>query len=134
MLVRVSTRTLVTPENKHAGILWPMETIGQRVRAVRLEKKLSQAKLGKAVGVSQQAIGQLETGDTRETALIAKIAKELGVSAYWLDTGLGPREDVQEDALNDDAAELVQIYEDLDGERRRMLKAMARDLRKAQGQ
>lgn len=47
------------PRIKHNGI---DATIGPRIRARRLEMKLSQAELGKAIGVSFQQIQKYEKG------------------------------------------------------------------------
>jgi transcriptional regulator with XRE-family HTH domain len=52
---------------------------------LRGDKKLSQNNLAKAAGVSQQLIGEIETGRVRSTRAIYKIARALGTSANLLD-------------------------------------------------
>ena len=55
-------------------------TSGEKIRAARKSKGLSQQKLGEMVGISQQAINQIETNKTRPTLdTIRKIAKALQV-------------------------------------------------------
>ena len=53
---------------------------------VQMRKKLgSQAKLAEAAGVSQQLIGEIETGRVRSTKAIYKIARALETAAHFLD-------------------------------------------------
>jgi transcriptional regulator with XRE-family HTH domain len=52
---------------------------------LRRDKELSQGALAKAVGVSQQLIGEIETGRTRSSKAIYKIAQALGTTASLLD-------------------------------------------------
>lgn len=75
-----------------SNILPPMETLGSRVKAARLDAKLSQEALARQVGVSQGLIGQIESGKNQGSKHLAALARALGVSADWLETGKGPRE------------------------------------------
>lgn len=68
-----------------------METVGDRVRKVRKERKWDQTKLAKKAEMAQNSLSDLETGKTKETPQIVKLALALGVSAYWLDSGKGPK-------------------------------------------
>lgn len=53
-------------------------TTGERIRAIRLQKKLSQNALGSKLGISQQQIAQYERGTrTPKLDTIAKIANAL---------------------------------------------------------
>jgi tetratricopeptide (TPR) repeat protein len=63
------------------------ETIGQRLRRLRLERQLSQRELS-APGVSYAYISRIEAG-TRQPSVKAlrKLAAKLGVSADYLETG-----------------------------------------------
>lgn len=65
------------------------ETIGQRLKRLRLEKGLSQRELA-APGVSYAYISRIEAG-TRQPSVKAlrKLAAKLGVSADFLETGSG---------------------------------------------
>jgi transcriptional regulator with XRE-family HTH domain len=76
--------------NGHAG-----ETIGERLRRLRRERRLSQRQVS-SPGVSYAYISRIEAG-TRQPSVKAlrKLAGKLGVSAEYLETGidLAPRED-----------------------------------------
>jgi transcriptional regulator with XRE-family HTH domain len=52
---------------------------------LRGDKKLSQNDLAKAIGASQQLIGEIEAGRVRSTKAIYKIARALGTTAGLLD-------------------------------------------------
>ncbi|WP_026329816.1 XRE family transcriptional regulator [Thioalkalivibrio sp. ALE12] len=66
-------------------------TLGARLKEARIASGLTQTQLAKNAGVSQQAVAKLEKGAewSRHTHALAKA---LGVSTEWLDTGAGPRE------------------------------------------
>ena len=63
------------------------ETIGQRLKRLRLERGLSQRELA-APGVSYAYISRIEAG-TRQPSVKAlrRLASKLGVSADYLETG-----------------------------------------------
>jgi tetratricopeptide (TPR) repeat protein len=79
------------PENSPAA----GETIGQRLKRLRLEQNLSQRELA-APGVSYAYISRIEAG-TRQPSVKAlrRLATKLGVTADYLETGsqLGPEEE-----------------------------------------
>lgn len=62
--------------------------IGQRIKAIRTKKGLTQTELGEIVGVEKATVSKYESGETKVSpeALI-KIAKECGKSLDWLMTG-----------------------------------------------
>ncbi|KAF0811374.1 HTH-type transcriptional regulator PrtR [Andreprevotia sp. IGB-42] len=66
-----------------------MTTIGERVRALRIEKNLSQAELATAAGVSTSTIGNLEAGIRTQPRRLNAIAAVLGANPLWLETGRG---------------------------------------------
>lgn len=107
MLVDLSTRTLVARFHKDAGTVRCMRTLGERLRAVREERGLSQKGLAAKVGVSQQLIGQIEKDENQGTKHIAKLAHALEVSSYWLETGNGPREPVRSDSLTEQEQRII---------------------------
>lgn len=63
-----------------------------RVRRARTSVTLSQAELGRRVGVARSAVTQWEQpqGTTPSVGHLVKIAKETGVCFEWLATGRGP--------------------------------------------
>jgi transcriptional regulator with XRE-family HTH domain len=72
---------------------------------LRRDKKLSQIALAKAAGVSQQLIGEIETGRVRSTKAIYKIAHALGTAASLLDPDI-PAVDRRWAKIQQDLAEL----------------------------
>ncbi len=67
-------------------------SIGQRVKSLRKERKLSQAELSKKLGIDQSLISYLESGRGTGSSHIASLAHALGVNAHWLETGIGSPE------------------------------------------
>ena len=68
-------------------------TIGENIRKVRLEKKLSQQKLGTLLGVSQAMIAQYETGKRiPKIETLDRIAEALNVPRNDLLTDTSPSE------------------------------------------
>lgn len=64
-------------------------SIGDRIKQVRTDRKMSQADLAKKVGVSQGTIGHIEAGRNDSSRYLVKIAAVLRVRAEWLQTGRG---------------------------------------------
>src|SRR5713226_3279338 len=63
------------------------ETIGERLRRLRLERNLSQRELS-SPGVSYAYISRIEAGARRPSVkALRKLARKLGVSAEYLETG-----------------------------------------------
>ncbi len=66
------------------------ETIGQRIRALRRSKKLTQVQLAKIAGVSSPAVTEWEKdGYLPKAASLEAIANEFGVSTEYILTGKG---------------------------------------------
>lgn len=75
--------------NHHNG---DMKTLAERLVSARSEKGLTQDQLAKAAGIKNQStIGMLESGERRRSSYLAEIAEVLGVRAFWLATGRGPK-------------------------------------------
>lgn len=64
------------------------ETLGERVKRLREEQRISQAELAKRVGKAQQTIQALESGRHRSPGYIVSLAEVLGVTPHYLATGL----------------------------------------------
>jgi transcriptional regulator with XRE-family HTH domain len=72
-------------------------TIADRVRELREAKKWSQAELAATVTklggkLSQQNVANIEAGIVKQPKSLLHLARALGVSPMWLDTGIGKRE------------------------------------------
>lgn len=66
------------------------QTIGQRIRALRRSKKLTQVQLAKIAGVSSPAVTEWEKdGYLPKAASLEAIANEFGVTAEYILTGKG---------------------------------------------
>ncbi|MFC3171135.1 LexA family protein [Acinetobacter vivianii] len=63
-----------------------------RLKEARKRAKKSQKDVVAAVGITQSALSQLETGLVSSSSHLPSIAKFLGVDAYWLQTGEGQAE------------------------------------------
>lgn len=63
-----------------------------RLKTARKKAKKSQLDVAEAIGITQGAYSQLETGRVDSSSHLATIAKILGVDAYWLQTGEGSDE------------------------------------------
>lgn len=66
------------------------KTLAERLKEARIKSKLSQIKLGKAVGISQAAVQKIETGKAKNSTKIVEMAKVLNVRPEWLSSGDGP--------------------------------------------
>ena len=87
------------------------KTVGQRIAQARVKKGWSQSDLARAIDVVPATICILE-GGKGSTKHIAAIARALGVSADWLDTGKGPQGSISAS----DARALLRHLKDLVGE------------------
>jgi transcriptional regulator with XRE-family HTH domain len=86
-------------------------SFGERLRDLRIQKKLSQAELGHLVGVQATHIGRYERGESKPSAKYLKLlADSLDVSADYLYDG------IEEDAAVADLKdkELVEMFKKLD--------------------
>lgn len=66
-----------------------MNTLRNRLIEARQESQLSQQQLAEKAGMSQAAYQKLESGKSQRSRMLTSIAKALGVSANWLETGKG---------------------------------------------
>lgn len=67
-----------------------MATIGDRVRELRKEKKLTLEKFGREIGISAASISAIESGKNgASNSTITAICRVYGVSEPWLRAGEG---------------------------------------------
>jgi len=69
-----------------------VEHFSDRLRHARKLRKLSQAALARASGLSQGAISSYENRTRQATTGLIELARALGVNPLWLHTGQGPME------------------------------------------
>lgn len=93
-----------------------MKTVGQRIRDLRVARKLTQPQLAKALGITQGSITDLETGKSKAPAsqTLTKLARLFEVDPEWLMTGKGAQHPVA--SLSDAESELLLIYRALSSE------------------
>lgn len=66
-----------------------MSGVGTRIKKAREAVNMTQVTLANAVGISQQAVMELESGRAKGTKHTAKFARALGQDPLWLETGEG---------------------------------------------
>lgn len=66
-----------------------MSGVGTRIKRAREALGMTQVVLAKSVGVSQQAVMELEAGRAKGTKHTAKFARALGQDAIWIESGEG---------------------------------------------
>src|SRR5438105_7264989 len=101
------------------------ETIGRRLRRLRLERRLSQRELS-SPGVSYAYISRIEAG-TRQPSVKAlrMLARKLGVSAEFLETGSDLTEAAKRELRLADAEIRIRLDEDRDGAERSLRDVLA---------
>lgn len=67
----------------------PFMTPGQRIKAERIKRKLSQAQLATMAGCKQSTLSELEKGESKmpSSKTLLGLSKALGVSKTWILTG-----------------------------------------------
>lgn len=107
--------------------------VGERIRALRRRKGVTQADLAEAVGVTFQQIQKYERGANRVSAsMLARIARALqtSVSELFGEAPAGPEQQAAEVLLREPGAlDLLQAYRRLpDGPQRAKLVAFVESL------
>lgn len=90
-------------------------SIGERVKQLRSELKLTQLDFGRRIGVSGATVSTTESGKTTpDNQTILLICREFGINRLWLETGEGPKypEEVQDgpEALIPDLVGILSSY------------------------
>lgn len=67
-----------------------MTTIGERLKKIRASKHLTQGALGECLGLSKQAISNVESGHNNPSIeFISKLIENLNVNSNWLISEVG---------------------------------------------
>lgn len=81
-----------------------MNNIGERIKLLRLQRKITQEKLAKAIELHKSNISGLENGSYKPSAIaIIKLSQYFNVSTDWLLTGKEYKNDlsdIEKDILN----------------------------------
>src|SRR5213080_165274 len=89
-----------------------VETVGQRLRRLRLEKGLSQRELA-SPGVSYAYISRIEAGArTPSVKALRMLARKLGVSVDYLETGRDASESEERELRLSDAELALRLNSD----------------------
>lgn len=107
-----------------------MSSMGQRIKALRLSKNLTQVKLAERTGLKQNTISDLERGDTQEmmAETLQALCKELVTTQSYILHGVADGE-AHEAQLRE--AELVALFKELPAQAQAALVNSARLLREA---
>src|SRR5437870_13131485 len=91
------------------------ESIGQRLRRLRLERQLSQRELA-SPGVSYAYISRIEAGARRPSVkALRQLARKLGVSVEYLETGSDLREVDERELRLSDAELALRLGQNVEG-------------------
>jgi phage repressor protein C with HTH and peptisase S24 domain len=63
--------------------------VGTKIKEARERRGLSQEQLGDAVGLSQNAIAKVESGETKRSRFLARIARAVGLDPKEVDPDVG---------------------------------------------
>ena len=86
-----------------------MNTIGDRVKQLRKELKITQADLGQLIGISGPGVARIESGKSKPTeAALKLICATYHVNYMWLTEGVG---DMMEDENIDDMVDRIMANE-----------------------
>ena len=97
-----------------------MPSIAARVKALRLGRQLSQAKLAQEIGIAQPSIANIERGRTNEIKgyVLARLAVALHTTPEYILNGGNRPEDIDGAA---DEAELLGAFRQMSSDDRSML-------------
>ena len=101
-------------------------TIGQRIRTLRVSRRLTQPELAKRIGIAQPSLHNIESDKTKTLRgeTLAGLCRELNVSP---DVLLGKRKVVSEEALLHEA-EMIGLFRSMPTEAQDHVLAVARAL------
>lgn len=80
-----------------------MSTLGERLKAVRKQRGLTQAALADMVGARQGNINDIESGRNKSSKYLVGLADALSVDVRWLERGVGQIRGVGVEVVNQGA-------------------------------
>lgn len=104
-----------------------MQTIGNRVKSLRISKHLNQQQLADRVGVTQPAIAKIEKGVTKNVKgyVLEALAKELSTTTTYILKGAENGDDHEGEMI---IGEMAAIFKDLSLEDKEVLVRIARSM------
>jgi transcriptional regulator with XRE-family HTH domain len=90
-----------------------MKTIGERLKKIRTTKHLTQSEMGASIGVSKQAIANVESGHNKPSIeFISKLIENYNVNSNWLISEVGqmfnaPKYEEVEDVMESKVLEIL---------------------------
>ena len=105
------------------------ETLGQRLKAARVRKNMTQEELAEAMLTTKSMISYYENdhGDMKQS-MIAEFADVLGTTVEYLICGV-----IKTPELDADAAELLQLFSSMDERTKKIMLAQMRAVAKMKG-
>jgi transcriptional regulator with XRE-family HTH domain len=77
------------PLNIQVGLNKKVDTLAERIKSARAERKLTQVQLAESAGMKQSDISKLERRDSLTSVALPALARALQCDVDWLDTGDG---------------------------------------------
>lgn len=104
-----------------------MQTIGNRVKSLRISKHLNQQQLADRVGVTQPAIAKIEKGVTKNVKgyVLEALSRELSSTTSYLLNGAANGDDHENEMI---CAEMAAIFKDLKLDDKEVLVRIARNM------
>lgn len=100
-----------------------MDTIGERIRTVRLEAKETQTDFAVRLGIKQNTLSLIEGKNKQTSELVLKaICREYGVNYEWLAYGIEPMRPTQSDS---DIVLITRAMEGQNENKKKLIRIMA---------
>ncbi len=109
-----------------------MDSIGTRVKALRLKRKLTQEQLAQAIGITQGSLSLIENDLTEVPAgsTVAGLCKALRTTAEFLIAGSGDPDSIESAMME---SELVFLWRDMPEPARALMLEQAKAIKAAFG-
>lgn len=91
-----------------------METMGERLRKIRLSCGLSQEKVAKLIGVSRPAYVNYESDRSRPVRKLNELANAFGVTTDYILGNVQPPEPIKHDVITNEEKRFLEKYRVLD--------------------
>ena len=111
---------------KMANMNGKKQGIGQRIKALRIEKDLTQEELGEKLGLDKGTVSKMERDENAPTAKTLLALKKLfGVSTDWILTGEGLKHPLEIDTGDEYGQGLLEMIDDLKSNQSALIKVLS---------